>query len=88
MLPSSAQRRERFFQLKVSKSRKKNIISSIPPKATEFLHFFALASESGSNQEVLFFVPTPFKRLGQKNLQNFVGFLEYGRMWHFAFEIY
>ena len=29
-----------------------------------------------------------FFKLGQKNVQNFVGFLEDGRTWYFAFEIY
>ena len=36
----------------------------------------------------LSFVSTTFCRLEQKNVQNLVGFLEGGRTWYFAFDIY
>ena len=37
---------------------------------------------------LLFFVSTTFFQLGQKNVQNFVDFLEDGRTWYFAFKMY
>ena len=37
---------------------------------------------------LLFFVSTTFNRLGQKNVQNFVSFLEDSRTWYFAFDIF
>ena len=43
---------------------------------------------NSNHQVLLFLVSTTFQRLGQTNVQNFVGFLEYGRTLYFAFEIY
>ena len=43
---------------------------------------------NSNHQMPLFFVSTTFQRIEQKNVQNFIGFLEDGRTWYFAFDIY
>ena len=43
---------------------------------------------TSSTRVLLVLVLNTFHRLGQTNVQNFVGFLEYGRTQYFAFEIY
>ena len=80
--------------LKVSKSQKQNTKFSHTPKNQQnFVHSFALASKSGwIKKKKLSIVLNSPKLLIQiikyLYVQNFVGFLEYGRNWYFAFEIY
>ena len=52
------------------------------------LLFCLIASISVIKFYGFFFDLTNFERIGQKNAQNFVGFLEYGKTPKIPFEIY
>ena len=52
------------------------MFSYTPKTTTKFCTFFALASKDKAFED------------RAKNVQNSVGFLDYGGTWYFAFEIY
>ena len=51
--------------------------------------WFELVIRGYLTQQRVFFDSTTFRgQVGQKNVKKFVGFLEYGRTWYFAFDNY
>ena len=75
-----------------------------PKNLRNFVHLFALASKKWLKQKnkikvlddwnyftqltAFIFLIQPLLEARAKNVQNFVGFLEYGRTWYFAFETF
>ena len=89
--------------LKVSKYRKQNTKFSHPPKNQQRFDIFSpqwlnkkdknscvksAPNNRFKSSSAFIFVLTTFQRLGPKHIQNFIVFLEDGRTWYFAFDIY